>query len=641
MASNDWELHKNEISCLYLIEKLSLKDVSTRMKDKHNFIKTKHQYEYQFKKWGFKKNIHKDVWQYVGHRIQKRKRLGKKSEITLFGTQLPLEKVRKEVQRYTTIPTANDFRRGVLSPMSPGSDIVQIRTPSTPDFYHKWPETLPWFKFMERFQIDHLKKPNIGKVLLEAGAVSFQIDAKNPLKLYANIDSLARSIPRNHERDNEFPQSSLRTNGPSVIAIESLKIILFSLANKDLYPFGLRAYEVSSYKVDEFILWFFDRISESDLGWSSAILSSNCSTTNAISEVVWGCAVRQKRHHVISQLLKAGIDVNMPVDGIFIGETKLSFKRGKIEMELFGPEEFNNCKPNALECAIIKRDIRLAKIILDIEPNIKRPISSFLEWVTFFLEEDDVLEIAGSITGYRAESELLRPLGIAIAKHYNRLANFWIAKFPQRQLISYDFEVLQRERRRCFEWMQCLEIDCTLLHIAIISENTEIACFLLDATLACPGSVSKKTLKDLLMVACLVGNRSTIERLAILNVDWGDGDWPGGVSPLVATAWNPDIEIAEIILQAGASFDHDIGDFPQVTTNPLPIHVATRSGNTNFVKWLIGHDRGLNTQLNTSYPYNYDWLVPSRFATPSNWLWKVVTLILSSNVNMQIYSVKS
>ncbi|KAI0972289.1 ankyrin repeat-containing domain protein [Xylaria arbuscula] len=619
MASHDWEFHKNEISYLYLLEKLSLKDVSARMRDKHNFDKKKHQYEYQFKKWRFKKNSHRDVWRYVGHGVQKREMLGKKSEITLFGMPLPPEKVRKEVQRYTTIPTADDFSRGVLSPMSPGSDIVQIRTPSTPDFHHKWPETLPWFRFIEQFQIDHLKVPDIGKVLLAARAVSFQMGAKNPLALYANIDSLARSIPRNHERDNEFPQSSLWTNGPSVIAIESLKIILFSLANKDLHPFGLRAYEVSSDEVDEFILWFFDRISESNLGWSSAVLSSNCSTTNAISEVVWGCAVRQKRHHVISQLLKAGIDINMPIHGMFFGGNKLSFKRGKIEIELREPKEFNHFKLNALESAVIGRDIHLAKMILAIDANIKRPISSFLEWITFSLNEDDVLDFAGSITGYRAKSELLRALGIAIAKHYNHLAMVWVDKLDQRQLIYYHFEVIDKESRYIFEWMQwikCLEIHFTLLHIAIISENTEIASFLLDATLARPDQVPKKALKDLLMVACLVGDRSTIERLTISNVDWGDGDWPGGVSPLVATAWNPDIEIADMILQAGAFFDHDIGDLPQVTTSPLPIHVATRSGNTDFVKWLIGHDTDLNTQLNTPYLYNYDWLVPSRFATP-------------------------
>ncbi len=37
MASDDWEFHRNTISCLFLLEKLPLKDVSARMKEEHNF----------------------------------------------------------------------------------------------------------------------------------------------------------------------------------------------------------------------------------------------------------------------------------------------------------------------------------------------------------------------------------------------------------------------------------------------------------------------------------------------------------------------------------------------------------------------------------------------------------------------------
>ncbi|KAI0410273.1 ankyrin repeat-containing domain protein [Xylaria grammica] len=610
MASDDWELHKKEISCLYLLEKLSLKDVLTHMKVKHNFDKKKHQYEYQFKKWGFKKNIDRDVWQYVGHRIQKRKRLGKKSEITLYGRKFPSEKLRKRVQRYTTIPTADDFRRGVLTPVSPGSDIVQIRTPRTPDFHHKWPETLPWFRFIKRFQIekDHLKIPDLGEVLLTAGAASFQADIKTPLALYAKIHGLARSIPRNHEIDNGFPQSALWTDGPSAIAIESLKIILFSLANKCRN--ALDAFQLSSLKErDEFILRLFDRILESNLGWPIGVLGSNCSTSNAILEVVWGCAIRQKRYDVIEQLLKAGIATHMPVNNMFIQLPAIILRRGTIEMPLVPRKRLRADKPNGLESAVFQRDLRLAKLLLDNDANIKRRTSCFLEWSTFFLREGDVLELAKLLTGYILESDLLRALGIAIAKHYNRVATGWIDKLDKTQLTSYHFE------ESYWRW-EPLMIDCTLLHIAIVSENTEIASILLETTLALPDLVSKKELKDLLMVACLAGDRSTIEQLVNLNVDWADRDWPGGVSPLVATAWNSDIGIAEMILQAGAFSDHDTGDYSQVTTSPLPIHVATRSGNTSFVKWLIDHERGLDTQFKPSYPNKYDWLVPSHFTTP-------------------------
>ncbi|KAI0398757.1 hypothetical protein F4802DRAFT_123981 [Xylaria palmicola] len=635
MASDDWEFYKNEISCLYLLERLPLKDVSARMKEEHNFDKKKHQYEYQFKKWGFKKNIQRDVWRYVSHRVQKRKMLGKPSEITLFGMQLPPDKVRKEVQRYTAIPTMKDFGTDVPSPANPGRDIVRVITPTPPDFRHQWPETLPWLRFKEKFQIDHLKAPDIGKALVAAWAVSSEGSAQNPLALYPEIGALACSIPQSRDRDLQYLQSSLWESGPSAIAVESLNIILFSLANNrfdTLFEFGVLPFQGE----DEFILWLFERFTESNITWSIGLLTSSCPITNAISEVVWGCAIRQKRYDVISRLLKTGIDLNMPVhDKYMTHHSPLppQLKRGKIEMRWHEPLW---TEPNALESAVSKHDIRLAKLLLNAGAVTKMCTSSFLEFITtHFQDEDHALEFAELFVGYAVESDLLPALRPAIAKHYNRLTKGWVDKVHPMELISYTFKI-KDGLGMSEDWHKTLKIDCTMLHIAITSGNTEMTNFLLEMTLARADQVSKKTLKDILMVACFAGDRSTIEQLVASNVDWDDGDWPGGVSPLVATAWNPDIEIAEMILQVGAFSDHDIGDCPPVTRSPLPIHVATRSGNTNFVQWLIGHGRHLNTLLSPSfYPENH-WLVPFRFTTPLGFISPFQLALESGNVDTVI-----
>ena len=37
MPSDDWELHKDTIVCLFLLDKLSLKDVSDCMKEEYHF----------------------------------------------------------------------------------------------------------------------------------------------------------------------------------------------------------------------------------------------------------------------------------------------------------------------------------------------------------------------------------------------------------------------------------------------------------------------------------------------------------------------------------------------------------------------------------------------------------------------------
>ncbi|KAI3333943.1 hypothetical protein F4824DRAFT_229909 [Ustulina deusta] len=530
MASDDWEFHRNTISCLFLLEKLPLKDVSARMKEEHNFDRKKYQYEYQLKKWGIKKNLRRDVWRYVSHEVRKRKRVGKTSEVTLFGMQLPPDKLRKEVQRYTAIPTAKDFGRDVPSPTNPGWDIVRVVTPSPPDFQCKWPETLPWLRFIEGFQIDFLQVPNMAELLMTAGTASFfHTVSKNTLALYTKIDDLARSIPQNREEDDQNVRASLWTGGPSAIAIESLKVILFSLANKTHRVLGF-----SPSEEDEVILSLLGCIWESNFKWSSRLLGTTCPTTNAISEAVYGCAVRQQRYALISQLLEAGVDPNIPVhipDGMgSFFDIGFSLKRGKIRLGRFysGPLIWNS---NTLEIAVELHDIRLGTILLDAGANMDACKLSLLERIETRMEDNNALEFIQLLTGGDVESELLSALGIAIAKRRNRLVKFWIGKVHQmtgsKRLISYSFGTCHGNRNGAYwydERFQLLQIDCTLLHIAIISENTTMADFLLRETLACTGLISMKALRDLFMVACLAGDRSTIEQLVVLNVDWG-GDW--------------------------------------------------------------------------------------------------------------------
>ncbi|KAI0452155.1 ankyrin repeat-containing domain protein [Xylaria acuta] len=618
MASDDWELHKNTISHLFLLEKLSLRDVSARMKEEYKFDRKKHQYEYQLKKWGIKKNLRKGVWRYVSYEVRKRKIAGKRSEVTLFGMQLPLDKVRKEVQRYTTIPTAKDFGRDIPSPTNPGSDIFI--------------EGFQFGKLLRVWVITHepntwkdlLQVPDMTRLLMTAGtAFSLQTASKNPLALYTEINDLARSIPQNCETEDQNTRASLWTGGPSAIAIESLKVIIFSLANKSLHNLPIFDGTFDA-EYDTFVIWFLERIFESNLEWSIHLFGTGCSTTNAILEGLYGCAIRQKRYALISQLLKAGVDPNIPVDippERHIHVPILSLKRGKMSLDSYLKI---SSKLLALEIAIEPCDIRLGTILLDAGADIGACTPSLLERIAFTTKEDDHLEFVQLLIRHGCELELLPALGIAIAKRHNRLAMFLVEKVLEmtvsEQLISYSFTVTHGPdaSSRWYELVQrllLLQIDCTLLHIAIISENTAMVDFLLRTTLVCIGLVSKKELRDLFMVAYLAGDHSTIEQLVILDVDWG-GYWTRGVSPLVATAWNPDVRIAEMILQCGAFSDHDIGDFPERSKSPLPIHVATRSGNTNFVQWLIGQDRGLDVQLSPSRWREWHWLVPSRLTSP-------------------------
>jgi hypothetical protein len=60
------------------------------------FIDSKAQYERQFNKWNFRKNRKNPEWKFVHHRIEKRKRCGKESDLFIDGVLTSTKKVRKE-----------------------------------------------------------------------------------------------------------------------------------------------------------------------------------------------------------------------------------------------------------------------------------------------------------------------------------------------------------------------------------------------------------------------------------------------------------------------------------------------------------------------------------------------------------------
>ncbi|KAI0444156.1 ankyrin repeat-containing domain protein [Xylaria telfairii] len=627
MASDDWEYHKDTITCLYLLEKLSLQDLSHRMKERYSFDKKKHQYEYQLKQWGMKKNIQRDDWRYISHRVQKRKKAGKQSMVTVLGMPLPPEKVHKEVKRYTTIPTARDFGIDAPSPPNPTPDIVRVVTPSLPEFKTQWPANLPWLKFIQDFDLNSLQMPGLPDLFaMLRGVSSMEVVSRNPLTFCNKIIDLVRSIPQNCEKDDRDESASLWTGGPWAIASASLKAILFSLANKSFHltpPFADWGLE----GCDRFILWLLESISSGDdLLWPARFFGTRSPTTDAISEAIYGCAIRQRKHDLITQLFQVGVDPNIPIKrppNFFPGKP-LHFKRGKMALSM-AVNFFQTI--GALELAFQSHDIHLATILLEGGINIYTCKPSPLNVIAYALADEHALHFVQLLLKHNPELDLLPPLGIAIAKGCNLLAAFLIDRLHHSansgRLISYNFDVRSGPNEddlyywyaECF---QLLKIDCTLLHIAIVSENNTMANMLLRATLDARGKVSKKALQSLFMVASLAGDRETIEHLIGLDVSW-DGDWTLDFSPLVASAWNPDIEVTEMILQSGAFSDHDIDGFTETSKNPLPIHVATRSGNTNLVQWIISNGMFLDVQFKPAQDRGrsiWHWLVPSRLATP-------------------------
>jgi hypothetical protein len=62
-------------------------------------LSRKAQYEKRFKEWGFKKNHTKEDWKIMGHKVGKRKRAAKESDVYIDGEMMPRKKLQKEISR--------------------------------------------------------------------------------------------------------------------------------------------------------------------------------------------------------------------------------------------------------------------------------------------------------------------------------------------------------------------------------------------------------------------------------------------------------------------------------------------------------------------------------------------------------------
>ncbi|KAL1622613.1 hypothetical protein SLS56_008660 [Neofusicoccum ribis] len=121
-CEHDWEAVKPEIERLYMQANMSLRELMESLKTSRGLSATKAQYEAQFKKWNFRKNVLKGQaerqWKTVKWKVEKRKRDGKDSNVYVDGVLPPNKKVKKEMARYN-LTTIERLDFGKLSPVIP------------------------------------------------------------------------------------------------------------------------------------------------------------------------------------------------------------------------------------------------------------------------------------------------------------------------------------------------------------------------------------------------------------------------------------------------------------------------------------------------------------------------------------------
>ncbi|KAI0155291.1 hypothetical protein GGR57DRAFT_464744 [Xylariaceae sp. FL1272] len=631
MPPNQWEEHKVTIQCLYLLDNLKLEDVRSRMREEHGFDMKKYQYEYQLKKWGIKKNHTREEWRYLTHKVRKRKQAGKMSIIELSGIPLAPDKARREMHRYTTIPTASQFGMRAPSPQSPAQSIVRVTTPDFPSFHDPWPQNLPWLQFTMLFNFKNFQASEAAKLpTITSDIILNQAAFSNPLHVCKEVSARLLFIPHNSDRDGQSSYASLCKGGEAAITTGLLKIILYHLANKDFEKANVFGASTDD-EVELFILQCLDWFTKYKADWLIDLLRTRSPTTDAITEVVYNCAIRQKRHALLSQLIQAGATLNLNAPLGYYKLSRIIAERGTLRIEHALADGWSS---NGLTIAIAESDTRLANILLESGANPYACKPSFLEQAAMSLEEELCIEYIKSLIGRGFSFDWAQPLSIAVIKRHNNLAVFLMELLRQN---STSEEQILHWLTAPFEnrdWDYAFPlVKPTLLHFAIVSNNTAITKLLLDMTLSSVGVIRTQVLKDLFVVASLAGDLGTIERLVGLDLEW-DGDWPDGISPLVGTAWNPNFRVAEMIVRAGAYTDDDIEYYGSDSRRPLPIHVAARAGNANLVQWLVRRGRALNVRFKPKPGRLSDsiwsWFVDSYIPSSSSWSATPLQLALKS-----------
>ncbi|KAJ0416235.1 ankyrin repeat-containing domain protein [Aspergillus carlsbadensis] len=334
MATMEWEEHKVEIQHLYLEEDMKLLELMQHMTENRGFKKTKSQYERQLKKWKFQKKEYLPRgfdWDFVGKRVEKRKRLqGKESELFVNGELYPPEKLRKALYGKKAFVSKTHNFSGIPSPKTPEG--IELRTPSsliTHSFAETWltnprltwNESLPWLRFQgscNGVKINYLS--HAAKSLL-LQRISHQSHTEKT-ELIRHLRMVVPCSNLGYNDANSQINASLTILMPEehegqhqALTTNSLSVGLYLLSNNLQWPHTAVRTTESMLSQDERVIGLLR-----SLRWDNAIqlkelVESQHPTANAVAEKVFASAIRLLDLDLVEMLLNAGLDPNCPIEG--------------------------------------------------------------------------------------------------------------------------------------------------------------------------------------------------------------------------------------------------------------------------------------------------------------------------------------
>ncbi|OJJ43584.1 hypothetical protein ASPZODRAFT_123234 [Penicilliopsis zonata CBS 506.65] len=337
MADADWESVKPEIERLYIQENMPLPQVMDRMESMYAFHRTRKQYERKLKSWKFLKYNTRPLedWQFVGRKLEKRRREKKDSEVYFDGVQQPPQKVRKATYKKAFVSTI-DRITSISSPVTPEG--VVVCTPASPGMRLAWDASLPWLRFSSLLQPEHdPDQPSLLPSLTvasprDADTSSYTLNHEvirclssilpwKRLTTPPGIDSSTRTtaaltvlMPEEYEGQHCDLSASLCSSKHTNMDRLSLELYLLSnnLASHNPTGTSFEAMETDDTRVMKLF---------HESGWNSAkhletILAISEPTAGAILEKVFASAIRLLDTDTVERMLKAGMDPNSPIETV-------------------------------------------------------------------------------------------------------------------------------------------------------------------------------------------------------------------------------------------------------------------------------------------------------------------------------------
>ncbi|GIJ92693.1 hypothetical protein Asppvi_001971 [Aspergillus pseudoviridinutans] len=136
-TETEWEAYREVLQKLWM--QLPMKQVIKEMESKYQFSASydpekgvawwETQYQRQFRKWGFRKNLSDQEWKIVNYKVKAREQHGRSSILCFGETLISDAKMRKEIARHA--PTAYEAALWRIGPAPQTPEEISIRTPAS------------------------------------------------------------------------------------------------------------------------------------------------------------------------------------------------------------------------------------------------------------------------------------------------------------------------------------------------------------------------------------------------------------------------------------------------------------------------------------------------------------------------------